>query len=200
VTAPHGLVLGLFLLAGCQPWSVREQPKEPPGEPDKGRLQLKAVRDSSGRSAGEVLWSVWTPDGLVVFRQGEPAPTALQEATPGPYRVILTEKRGYVHQTDVDVRPGRETVLQFNRSAARSAENAEEFALVTGKTLMYIGVGVFYVFYAWCSACADSPVDLFDDDDDEEDSGSSTSTKKDKAKAGEPKPKVGDILKPEKKP
>jgi hypothetical protein len=119
--------------------------------------------------------------------------------------VTLTDPKGRVHQTKVQVRPDLETVVVFNRSSARSAENAEEFALVTGKTLMYIGVGIFYLFYAWCEECLDDPLDL--DDDDAVDVRLSVCSTCGKAGCShkreeprQPPPKVGDILKPEKKP
>jgi len=155
-------------LVGCSAIRIDEGPAEATSLPDHGEILLSAVGGRNfRRQVPGYTFTVAGPPGLVATVASEEGPWSLEDLPPGPYEVALTGNGMQRQVVKLDVRARRRTSMTFIPGGQDCSRMASDLALVAGKTVFYIGLGVAYVVYAACKACIDEALGNDDDEDDD---------------------------------
>lgn len=152
------LLAGCVLLSGCAVFRVG---LEITGEP-KGEIALKAVK----RDEPEKLAAGYE---FLVVREGRnfgwhlsraDGPVLLKDLAPGRYNVSATGLRIQRHETDVEVTPGRRTVVELLVRDARRSDRMASAAEMVGNFFLYTVFGVAALFiWLWGLTVPDEPDD-----------------------------------------
>ena len=183
------------LLAGCSPLTFREESLGPDADPNRGEIRVEAPR--RGRAKGQARDCVillvgpdLKPLATVDSRGG---PWAFENLEPGRYGLQISGRDIRTIGVDIHVEKGRRTTATFHAWRAAASSAPEDFALVTGKTLLYVVGGVFYVILR----AADEA--LFGDDDEEEEDSvfpqAQGADSKSRPGSDSPRPRVRSLLK-----
>jgi hypothetical protein len=187
---------------GCSSLVFHEGAIGPDTDPSQGEVRLRAPRRGSSDQSRGYGFMLTAPGGELVARvPSGGGPWAFEDLPPGRYDLRITGKRIRPFSVDLKVKAGERTSVTFYPWRERASSAAEDLAIVTGKALLYVVLGIVYV--PWL-AIEES---LFDDDDEEEDddhfefhASNDATRKKDKPRdekksGGSHRPRVKSLLK-----
>jgi hypothetical protein len=151
----------ILCLWGCTPIRIRHVRDEAPARDDTGTLVLKALRGRDPeRLASDYAFSVSGTGLDTTVTSSSDAPSVLPGLKGGMYDISVSGKKVSSQKARVCVRPGEQTVVELRVRKARAASQAEDFAVVTAKTPLYLLAALFYLpIAALCGELGDDDCD-----------------------------------------
>lgn len=188
----------LWLVAtGCSALTFTEEGVDPGADPARGEFRVRAPRRgrAQGQARGFVYQVVGPDQKLLAAVESRGGPWSFENLPPGRYGLQISGEGIRALAVDVKIKPGVRTTVSFHAGRARTAKAPEDLAVVTGKGLFYVVLGIVYIPYLLC-------VDILDDDEEDDaldlriDASNSASRKKDPEERPEDKsrPRVRSLL------